>query len=201
MTRALTESHAGVEVLTASVVTPSGRPFFIPGDSVVLSLMVRNILPQPAPNLQFTVTSSDAALQPLSGTITVSSLAQNAQAVLPPMVMKVGAVSPNRTSSIAVRWVSNGNERDARAYKVYLFSAIPRWLLQLTPAAVSLFSIRAVSPRIAWASGGDGNATAPAVVRTIDGGQTWSDVTGGLSGVDLYTVFAVDELRAFEERT
>ncbi len=195
--RALSESHAGIQVLDASIGTLSGRDFFLPGDTAVVSLTVKNVLPPDAANVTFTASSSDLALQPLSGPVAIASLAQDVEVTLAPMMFLVGPVSANHAAAITVRWVSNGNERDGRAYRVYLFSSIPRWFLQSTPASASLFSVRAVSPSVAWAAGGDGNATAPAVVRTTDGGQHWVDVTGTLIGVDCYCVFAVDDLHAW----
>ncbi len=112
-------------------------------------------------------------------------------------MMTLGPLSRSHRGSIAVRWVSNGNERDAYAYPVYLFTAIPRWAVELTPTHASLRSVRAVSRTVAWASGGNDSATAPVVVRTVDGGQNWTDVTGGLTGADFYTIFAIDETHAW----
>jgi photosystem II stability/assembly factor-like uncharacterized protein len=195
--RALTESHAGIHIVASSVLTPSGRDIFIPGDTVVVTLVVRNILPKTASNLQFSLTSSDAVLQPLSGPVTVSSLAQDAEASLAPMMMTVGPMSGSRIASVAVRWVSNGNERDEYAYRVYLFSSIPRWKVQATPAASSLYSVRAVGATVAWGSGGNGMASAPVVLRTTDRGWNWVDLTGGLKGADFYTIFALDDRHAW----
>ena len=195
--RALSESHAGIEILDPVIATASGRDFFIPGDTAVVSLSIKNVLPRTATNLQITVSSSDPAFQPLTEPVTLPSLAQDAQAMLPPMNLLVGPVTTNRSAALAVRWVSNGNEQDARAYRVYLFTSIPRWFVQSTPAATPLYSVRAVSPSVAWAAGGNGSGTAAVVVRTSDGGQTWLNVTGALSGADFYTIFALDGARAW----
>jgi subtilisin family serine protease/photosystem II stability/assembly factor-like uncharacterized protein len=195
--RALTESHAGIQIMASTVLTPSGRNFLIPGDTLVVSLIVRNILPKTATNLQFTITSDEAALQPLSAPVTVPSLALDEEVSLPPMTMTLGSLSRSHRGSIAVRWVSNGNERDAYAYPVYLFTAIPHWSVEATPTHASLRSVRAVSRTGAWASGGNDSATAPVVLRTVDGGQNWTDVTGGLAGADFYTIFAVDDAHAW----
>jgi photosystem II stability/assembly factor-like uncharacterized protein len=195
--RALTESHAGIQVLAASVLSPSGRTFFILGDTVVVSLIVKNILTRDAANLQFTVSSHEASLQPLTGPVTLTTLAQGQQTVLPPLMLKLGTLGSSRIASVVVRWVSNGNERDAVAYRVYLFPTMPRWFLQLPPVTASLFSVKAVSPAVAWAAGGSGNASAPSVIRTTDGGESWTNMTGTLAGVDLYCITAVDQTHAW----
>ncbi len=44
--RALTESHAGIQIMASSVLTPSGRNFLIPGDTIVVSLIVTECSPQ-----------------------------------------------------------------------------------------------------------------------------------------------------------
>ncbi len=102
---------------------------------------------------------------------------------------------------LALRWVSNGNDADAFALPYPVYSTAPSWVLHDTPAASTtasgFFSIKAVNSSVIWAAGGDGSATAPVVVRSIDGGSTWTDVTGNLSKVDLYCVTAVDSLHAW----
>jgi subtilisin family serine protease/photosystem II stability/assembly factor-like uncharacterized protein len=195
--RALSESHAGIEIQNVTIATPAGRDFFIPGDTAVVSLTVKNVLPQTATNLQVIVSPGDPAFQPLSGAVMLPSLAQNQEAMLPPLNLLVGTVTTNRSAVLAVRWVSNGNEWDARAYRVYLFTSFPRWLVQSTPAGAALFSVHAASRSVAWAAGGNGSGTAPTVVRTMDEGRTWANVTGSLAGIDIYTIFALDGARAW----
>lgn len=195
--RALTESHAGIRIVASSVLTPAGREYFIPGDTVVVSLTVRNVLPKAAANLQFTTTSADPAFQVLSGPVTVGTLAPDSEAVVLPMEFKIGQVSSNHLATVTVGWVSNGNERDASAFRFFLFTTTPRWLLQPVPVKTALYSVRAVSPTVAWAAGGNDSSTAPAVLRTVDGGRNWKNVTALLSGGTLYAIFAIDELHAW----
>ncbi len=195
--RAVTESHPGLEIVSDTSIVSSGQNFIVPGDTVRISVTLRNILPPSANNVQFTLTSSDASLSVLTGAASVTSMPQGAEITLPDFVLRAESVTGSKTIVLALRWVSNGTDADAFALPVLVFSAPPVWRLHDTPAPSGLFSIKAVSTSVIWAAGGDGSKTAPSVVRSVDGGATWKDVTGGLSGVDLYCIDATDSLHAW----
>lgn len=72
----------------------------------------------------------------------------------------------------------------------------PFWELQPAAAAAargaSLRGVRAVSARVAWASGSAGT-----VLRTTDGGRTWARLTvQGADSLDFRSVWAFDSLTA-----
>ncbi len=195
--RAVTESHSGLEVVFDTTLVSSGQNFIVPGDTVRISVSLQNILPLTANNVQFTLTSSDGALRVLSGAANVTSIPQGAEVTLPDFVLRADTVTGSRTVVLALRWVSNGNESDAYALPILLFSAPPVWRLHDTPAPSSLFSIKAVNTSVIWAAGGNGSKTSPSVVRSINGGATWTNVTGSLTGVDLYCITGTDSSHAW----
>lgn len=195
--RALSESHAGIEILSADMRTPSGRTLFLQNDTILLTLTVQNILFAAANNLVFTATTSDASVSVLQGMVNAGTLAPGQQATLSPLMFRVGTLSAARDVVLRLDWVSNTNDRDSWAYKITVFPSVPQWETQASPTTTSLYSVRAVNASVAWAAGGNGNGTAPVVVRTTNGGQLWTNVTGNLSGEDLYCIFALDDNRAW----
>jgi photosystem II stability/assembly factor-like uncharacterized protein len=195
--RALSESHAGIEILSADIRTPSGRTLFLQNDTILLTLTVQNILFAAASNLVFTGTSSDASVSVLQGTVNAGTLAPGQQATLAPLMFRVGTLTSSRDVALRLNWVSNTNERDSWAYKITVFPTVPQWETQASPTTTTLYSVKAVDANIAWAAGGNGTATAPVVVRTTNGGQVWTNVTGNLSNQDLYCIFALDANRAW----
>jgi photosystem II stability/assembly factor-like uncharacterized protein len=195
--RALTESHAGIEIKSATIRTPGGRTLFLQNDTIVMTLTVQNILFAPANNLVFTATSSDASVTVLQGTVNAGNLAAGQELILPPLQFRVGTLTSSRDVVLRLDWVSNSNERDSWAYKVTVFPSIPLWETQASPVTIGLFSVKALNQNIVWGAGGSGSANAPVVVRTANGGTTWINATGNLSGQDLYCVAAVDSNRAW----
>ncbi len=198
--RALTETHAGIEILSSSLLTPQGGKLFLPGDTVVLNMTVRNILFAPATGLSFFASASDAILQPLQGSTGSLTLAAGDSLVLPPLLFKVGSMSASNDVLVKLDWtdVAAGvNEHDAFAFKVRVFPIPPTWEQIQSPTFTGLWSICAVDKSTLWTAGGNGNATAPVVLRSRDSGTTWMDVTGNLTGVDLYCVNAIDSSRAW----
>lgn len=195
--RALSESHAGIEINTATLRTPSGRTLFLQNDTIVVTLTVQNILFAAASNLTFTATSSDASVSVLQGTANAGTVAVGQEVTLTPMVFRVGALTVSRDVVIRLDWVSNGNERDSWAYKVTVFPSTPQWETQASPTTIGLFSAKPVNQNIVWACGGSGTATAPVVIRTVNSGTTWTNATGNLAGQDLYCMTAIDSNRAW----
>jgi photosystem II stability/assembly factor-like uncharacterized protein len=196
--RALSESHAGIEITSATIRTPGGRTLFLPNDTIVVTLTVQNILFTTATNLTFTATSSNAAaVSVLQGSASGSSLAAGQSVTLSPLLFRVGALTTSQDVVLRLDWVSNTNERDSWAYKVTVFPSTPLWQTEASQTLTSLFSVKAVNQNVAWACGGNGTATAPVVIRTTNGGSNWALATGNLTGADLYCITAIDANRAW----
>jgi len=195
--RAVTETHPGLEITGDTAIVSSRQEYIIPGDTVRISIKVKNILPLTAANVQFTLTSSDGAVQVLGGTAGVTSIPQGTEVALPDFVVRADTITGSRTVILALRWVSDGGNTDAVAIPLLIFSQAPRWKLHDTPAPSPLYSVKAVTSSVLWASGGDGAQTDPGVVRSVDGGATWSLATGNLTNVDLYCITATDSSHAW----
>jgi Secretion system C-terminal sorting domain/Photosynthesis system II assembly factor YCF48 len=65
--------------------------------------------------------------------------------------------------------------------------AQPAWTPQTSPTTQNLNSASAVSTDLCWMSGESG-----AVIRTTNGGTTWTLVNAGLAGLNFYNLFAID---------
>ncbi len=196
--RALSEfNHPGIQILSADFEAPSGGNIFLTGDSVYGTIVVKNVLPTDAANLTFLLTSSDPSLEVVQGSAQVGLLRGGEQATLGGFLFRVGSLTDAKDIRLKAEWVSNGDQRDAFAFRLTVFPTLPVWRLQGSPTATGLFSIKAVDANVAWAAGGNGAATGPVVIRTTDGGEQWSVVTGNLANIDIYCVFAVDEQRAW----
>jgi photosystem II stability/assembly factor-like uncharacterized protein len=195
--RALTESHPALDLVSVQTSTPGGRKLFLVGDTIVVSAEVRNPMLLPVTSAQFTVTTSNAILQVVGGTATVPGIPPGGQVRLPDFRLRVGQLSTAREVAIRIRWQLNGSEGDGDALRVMLFPAMPVWLLDFEGTGTSLFSVKAVSRDVAWAAGGNTLGSAPQVMRTIDGGQSWTDATGNMPNVDLYCITALDQQRAW----
>lgn len=62
----------------------------------------------------------------------------------------------------------------------------PGWTSQTSGITTALYSVKAVSPSIVWVAGAGG-----VVLRTTNGGTTWTSVGGGNIGTaDIYNIFA-----------
>ena len=190
--RALSESHPGIEIISTTIVNTHGTTLYLPNDTIIVTVTVKNILFATANNLTFTATSSDASLSVLQGTANAGNLAADQQVTLAPLTFRVGTLTVAKDINIKLAWLSNTNDRDAYAYKVTVFPAVPQWETQVSATQTSLFSVKVVNANVVWACGGNGSATAPAVIRTTDGGSNWSLVTGNITGADLYCIAAVD---------
>ncbi|MEB2329837.1 MAG: T9SS type A sorting domain-containing protein [Ignavibacteriaceae bacterium] len=64
-----------------------------------------------------------------------------------------------------------------------------QWVEQTSGVTITLYSVSAVDDNVAWVAGAGG-----AVLRTTDGGATWTNVTGAPIPVslDLYNIYGVD---------
>ncbi len=197
--RALSETHAGVGVLSSSVSSSAGETLFLPGDTVTLRVTVWNVLSTDAVGLTFSASANDAALQPLRVTTAPTTLAGGDSLQLSPLQFLVGSVPQSKTVVIRLDWISNTNEHDAYAFRVNVFPTLPSWESVPSPTATALFSITGVDGKTAWAAGGNSQGTSPVVVRTVDSGLTWNDATGNLvsDSIDLYCINAIDSIRAW----
>ena len=69
----------------------------------------------------------------------------------------------------------------------------PGWTIQTSGVTNYLFSVKAVNQSVAWAAGAGGT-----VIRTVNGGGTWTSVGGGAIGTnDIYNIDALDANTAF----
>ncbi len=195
--RALSESHPGIEIKNAVMRTPGGRSLFLQNDTIVLTLTVQNILFAPANNLTFSATSSDASVSVLQGTASGGNIAAGQETTLPALRFRVGSLTAARDVVIRLDWVSNTNDRDSWAYKITVFPTTPQWEAQTSPTSLILYSVKAVNRNVVWVCGGSGTATAPVVIRSVNGGGAWTAVTGNIAGQDLYCMSATDENRAW----
>ncbi len=193
--RALSEVHSGVVVVgPGSLHSPTGRPFFQEGDTVVLSVKVKNMLPLPAENLSFNVTV-DPVLVPLAPIPRSTRLDTGAEDSLD-FYFQVGNVASKRDVNVRLSWSANANESDAHMFKTTVYAGGGFWEHQKSPTAIPLWSVHAVSSSVVWAAGVSGN-NLPVVLKTTNGGDNWIPVNGDLSrypNVGLYSIFALDSL-------
>jgi photosystem II stability/assembly factor-like uncharacterized protein len=195
--RALTEAgHVGIDIVKSEC--HSGfRTAFYPGDSLALSLTVQNVLTVPATNLQFNVTCLDGSIDILKGNSTPITLQPGDEAVLPDFACEIAPHETNtddRTALIRVDWVANGNERDYRVFKIDVNSTRPTWMIQESVPSVCFRSVKGVNRGIAWVAGGGSGSL---ILRTLNTGVMWDDVTGGLNEGMLNCVDAYDGLHAW----
>jgi len=77
------------------------------------------------------------------------------------------------------------------------FSPQAGWNVQTSDVSSYLYSVKAVSQTVAWAAGAGG-----VVLRTVNGGTTWTSVGGGAIGTsDIYSIDAVSADSAFVTTT
>ncbi|HXF99536.1 MAG TPA: LamG-like jellyroll fold domain-containing protein, partial [Bacteroidota bacterium] len=73
----------------------------------------------------------------------------------------------------------------------------PGWSQQTSGITTPLYTVKAVTPQIVWTAGAGG-----VVLRTTNGGSTWTSVGGGnLGTADLYNITAVSATTAFTTTT
>jgi photosystem II stability/assembly factor-like uncharacterized protein len=197
LARALSESHAAISVLSSQLRTTKGDSVFLPGDTILFTAKVQNVLGSTATSVQFNLSASNATLRVIDGAASLSSLAPGQSADLRVLRLLVGPLTSATRLYVRLDWTFNGSERDAAVTRTLLLPAKPSWYLSSYSARTELFSIRAVSKEIVWAAGGDRSESTPVVVRSIDGGKTWSDVTANLPLADFYCIAALDTARAW----
>lgn len=195
--RALSENNVALEVLAASARTPGGRSTFLPGDTVLVRLTLRNALFLTANTIAFTATTSSGFLAPLAVPAPVASLAAGQTVEPEPFQFVVGSVGGASSIVIRMRWTAGGAASGGFALPVMVFPVLPQWAMQQDGYDAGFFSVHAVSPAVAWAGGGDGVGSYPVALRTTDGGETWDDRRGDLAGCDLYCIRALDADRAW----
>jgi hypothetical protein len=195
--RALSESHAALNISSSSMRTTAGKGVFLPGDTIVLSLKLKNVMFMTAADCAITATTDDMSLEPISASASVGDVAADEEVAVTPLTFRVGSVSSTHQAEIRAVWSYNSTDQDASAFTPMLFPVAPLWLLQLEGASGSFFSVCAAGRNVVWVSGGDGTATAPVVVASTNGGGTWRDATGSLQNVDLFCLNALDESRAW----
>jgi photosystem II stability/assembly factor-like uncharacterized protein len=152
-----------------------------------------------AANLRFAATADNAVLQPIQATTAAMTLTAGDSVTLSPFLFAVGTTTQSKAVLIKLNWTSNANEYDAYAFRVVVFPALPSWENIQSPTVTPLFSVAGVDARTAWAAGGNTQGTSPVVIRTVDSGATWQDVTGNLVSeiVDFFCVAAIDSNRAW----
>ena len=199
--RAVSESHAGLQIVSTTLLTPGGDKLFLPGDTVSLRMTVRNVLVSTASGLSFTVSSSDdSVLTPLQGATGPVSLPAGDSLVLPPLLLQVGTMSTSKAVLVKIDWSdvsAAGSEHDAYVFKVNVFPKAPTWDELQSPTFAGLFTVSPVDKQTIWSAGGNGLGTSPVVIRSEDGGATWTDVTGNLPNTDFYCMNAVDSSKAW----
>lgn len=189
--RALTESHPGIDIVDAIILTTKGSNLFLQGDTIVAAITVENVLPTTANNLSVSATTSDASLSVLQGTANVTSLALGEQVTLSDLRFRVGTLTASKDIIIKIAWVSNVNDHDAYAFKVTVFPSTPLWVTQTSPTQISLYSVKAVNQNVVWAAGANG-----VVLRTTNGGTDWSAVAT-TSILNNHNIEAIDANTAF----
>jgi len=85
-----------------------------------------------------------------------------------------------------------GGRIDMGAYEVQNAPPVPGWTVQTSGVTTGLYSVKAVDINVAWAGGAGGT-----VLRTINGGTTWTSVGAAPISGDVYSVAALDANTAF----
>ncbi|MBP1657300.1 MAG: peptidase and subtilisin kexin sedolisin [Bacteroidetes bacterium] len=184
--RALSEAHASIQIVNSSLHTPDGRSFIQSGDTLVLHVVVKNAQSTPARDILFVACSSDPALQPLQYNTTIARLDSGQETSLPDFKFKVGSLSAQHMVVVKLDWIHNGNDTDARTFRIPAYASSGFWHLQASVASWYFYSVDAVDSNVAWAAGGKLPAPyTPLVVRTTNGGTTWTDVTGNFPAPGL----------------
>ncbi len=198
--RALSESPAGVIVVRDSIFSSSGQRFAVLGDTVILQVDVEDILGTAANSLSFTATSLDPSLIVIQGSAAVATLDSGQQVSLPRFKFLLDSPPSHATITVRLEWVSNGSQKDARAFSMPASSASGMWTMEKKlDSLAGLYSVKAVDKNVIWAAGGrDPSPWTPLVVRSTDGGRTWIEVTANLPGPGyLVCINSVDALHAW----
>ena len=117
--RALSEVHSGVVVVAGGFHTLSGGTLFLEGDTVILSVKVKNVLAVPAQNLSFDV-SADAGLVLLAPVLDPTRLDAGSEDSLD-VAFLVDNLAQVRDVNVRVGWSANADEWDARMFKTTVY--------------------------------------------------------------------------------
>lgn len=117
--RALAEVHSGVVVVAGRFHTPSERTIFVQGDTVILSVKVKNVLTIAAENLSFNVTV-DPVLAPFAPIRGPTRLDPGAEDSLT-CAFRVGDVIYIQDVTVRLEWSANSDERDGHMFKTTLY--------------------------------------------------------------------------------
>jgi photosystem II stability/assembly factor-like uncharacterized protein len=66
-----------------------------------------------------------------------------------------------------------------------------QWLEQTSPTTSALYSVSVIDNNVAWIGGAAGT-----VLRSTNGGATWTSVGGATIGADIYNIFGIDDQTA-----
>ncbi len=196
--RALTESRPGLDMISSQALTPSGENvIFLPGDTIFLTALFKNVLHENANNVTITVTPSGSQVTLIQNPPVISSIPVGSQKSMSPAVLRV---SPSLTAIanvfLKISVSAAGNYSDAFGITITVYPSLPNWSSQVSPVG-SLLSVKAVNSNVAWAVGNGG-----AIIRTTDGGTNWEVINSGIIGTqDLYNVTALDSDTAYTTST
>jgi hypothetical protein len=102
---------------------------------------------------------------------------------------------PSDTSFVRVTWVRDTTVSDQSDLAFSIGNPSAGWTVQVPPVATVLYSVKAVNQMVGWIGGGT-------VFRTMNGGNTWTNVGGGALGSEqVYVIDAIDSERAFVTTT
>jgi photosystem II stability/assembly factor-like uncharacterized protein len=193
--RALAETlHSAIYVVSSLLHAGSNSTLYA-GDTVGVSVTVRNVLFAPAVGVRFTLSSADTAVAVVQGSTSSLTLQPGEQTQLAEFTFRIRPLAESRTIVLRLAWTSDGSDADAVPLRFLALAQQPSWTLQGIPTGIGLSSVKAVSPTVAWAAGDDG--TSSVILRTLDGGQHWATVTGTLSRMRMGNIDAVDTARAW----
>ena len=99
---------------------------------------------------------------------------------------------PSANCFVRVSWKSNpalGDISDA-AFTIQALGDDTSWVVQTSGTTMPLYCVKAVDNSVAWAGGGTGAGVSGIVLRTINGGSTWT--SAGVFAGDVYTITALD---------
>ncbi len=194
---ALKESHAGLDISSYKTRISSGKSYVLPGDTVFISVSVKNVLQEPAIGIRFHGVSPNLSLRVLSDPVSLETLDPGDTFTLPDLVLTVDAANSAQTLAVSLRWAYNGTEEDGLTIPLDVFPGPPTWQQENSPSLGDLFCLNAANDQVVWAAGGDGSGTGTTVIMTADGGLHWRDARGDLQGVDPYCIAALDSVHAW----
>lgn len=104
----------------------------------------------------------------------------------PDTMQFVGGLPVSSNCFFRVSSRSNPSVFDTNDAPFTITGGTTHWHSQTSGTTANLYSVKAISPQVAWTGGSGG-----IVRRTIDGGNTWT--SAGMVGSDIYALTALDE--------